>query len=234
MSNRNTRRTSKNRRTPQKASGGAQFPWVPAGIVAGVVAVIVVIIVVVLQAGGSSDDKAAAVAAEADDSTTWPGTWVDLPSIYGGPYPDTGGHVSVAVDYEADGNSNPPAGGPHWSGACGEDPNSAPPFCGPAPIGIYRDPWPAETLVHNMEHGGVVVWYNFDDTALRDELEAVVEAHLEDNEPVTMAPYHDMEDNTIAITSWSRIEKFPVSEYTKERVDTFINAHQRRFNPEHF
>lgn len=235
MSNRGQRSPSRSRRTPQKASAGAmQFPWIPAGVVAGVLAVVAVVAFVIFQAGGSSSDNADAVAAEADRSTSLPGIYVDLPAIYGGPYGETGGHVSVAVDYEADGNSNPPAGGPHWSGPCGEDPNSAPPFCGPAPIGIYREAWPAETLVHNMEHAGVIVWYNFDDITLRDEIEAVVKAHLEKDQLVVMAPYPDMEPDTIALTSWSRIDKFPASEYTKERVDRFIDVHDRRFNPEGF
>ena len=237
MSNRAARRTSRSRRTPQKVSRGAGFqvPWVPVGGAVVAIAVVAVIVFVVLQSGGSSSDVSEeAIAAEADDSATWPGEYIDLPAIYGGAYPETAGHVSRDVDYEADGNANPPVGGPHWSGGGCEDPESASPFCGPAPWGIFRDAYQPETLVHNMEHGGVVVWYNFDDTALRDQLEAVVKAHLEDDQLVVLAPYPDMEADTIAITSWTRIDQFPVSEFTPERIDTFIDAHDRRFNPEHF
>jgi hypothetical protein len=43
-----------------------------------------------------------------------------------------------------------------------------------------------------------------------------------------------MEPETIAITSWTRLDKFPVSELTKERLQTFIDANHKRFNPEGF
>jgi hypothetical protein len=43
-----------------------------------------------------------------------------------------------------------------------------------------------------------------------------------------------MEEEHIALTSWVRIDKFPVAEYSAERVTEFIDAHMRRFNPESF
>jgi hypothetical protein len=46
--------------------------------------------------------------------------------------------------------------------------------------------------------------------------------------------YTGMEDETIAITSWTRIDKFPVSELTEERLKNFINENHKRFNPEGF
>jgi hypothetical protein len=211
-----------------------QISWPLVVGAVGVVAVVALVVFLIMQSGGSSTNfDEADIAAEADSSTDLPGEYVDLPAIYGGAYPETAGHVREDVDYAAVGNSNPPAGGPHWSGTCGEDPTAAPPFCGPAPWGIYRDPWDPETLVHNMEHGGVVVWYNSDDPAVRDQLEAVVKERLDDGKFIVLAPYPDMEDDTIAITSWSRLDKFPASELTDERVNTFIDANERRFNPEH-
>ena len=47
-----------------------------------------------------------------------------------------------------------------------------------------------------------------------------------------MAPYPQMEAEMIAVTSWSRRDKFPVSDYTKERVEHFIDVNLCRFNPE--
>lgn len=228
------RKTSRSRRTPQRAGrgGGSRLPLVPIAAVVGALVVIGAIVFVIMQAGGSSGDKKAAIAAEADSRATLPGQYVDLPAIYGGPYSATAGHVQRQVDYEADQGVNPPVGGPHWSGGGCEDPASAAAFCGPAPWGIFRDPYEPETLVHNMEHAGVVVWYNTADTALRDELEAIVEPLVKDHKLVVMAPYPNMEPDTIALTSWTRIDKFPVSEFTAERVTTFIDAHERRFNPE--
>ena len=195
-------------------------------------AIVGIIGLLIIQDGGSSNGDRA-VEAEVDDDPGLPGRFVDIADVYG-PYPESGGHVSVPVDYEANGNSNPPVGGPHWSGNCGEEPNEAPPICGPAPWGISLDSWAAETLVHNMEHGGVVVRYNTNDDAIIDELTALVLGHLEDGKLIVIAPYSDMEEEQIAITSWTRIDKFPVSDFDAERVEEFINQHERRFNPEGF
>ena len=174
-------------------------------------------------------------AAEADSNPLLPGDHVNLPAIYGGPYPDTAPHVRRAVAYEADGNSNPPAGGPHWGSVpCPADPARAPDFCAPVPWGIYRLPWQAESLVHNMEHAGIVLWYNTDDQAIIDELESLILERLEAGQLLVMTPYLEMEAEHIALTGWSRIDKFPIEEYSRERVEQFIDVHERRFNPEDF
>ena len=189
---------------------------------------------------------ATAAAIELDPAPDLPGEYVNLPEIYqderglatygsDGSVPNTAPHVTRDVDYAADGNSNPPAGGPHWSsGSCGARPGNAPPFCGPAPWGIFREPWVPATLVHNMEHGGVIFWYDTQNSALITELEDLVRSKAEDGDLLVMAPYPEMEDETIALTSWARIDKFPVGEYTKERVEDFLDAHAFRFNPEGF
>ncbi len=182
--------------------------------------------------------RSEAVAAEADADPQLAGTYVDLAAIYGGYYgnpdgPHTAAHTSSKVDYESRGNSNPPAGGPHWgNGACGSSPADSPPFCGPVAWGIYRSEWDAESLVHSMEHGGVVVWYNTTDRDTVDDLAKAVSNRLAAGDLIVMAPYLLMEDEHIAITSWSRIDKFPVSDYSSERVDAFLDDHVRRFNPE--
>ena len=43
-----------------------------------------------------------------------------------------------------------------------------------------------------------------------------------------------MEPKTIAITSWTRLDKFPVAEPTEERLQRFIDENHKRFNPEGF
>jgi hypothetical protein len=229
------------RRTPPAASAtGPRFNWALALIAGGIAAAAVVVVFVIMQArGGNSGDIDGARAAEADASAEIPGNFVNLPEIYGGPYKDTAQHVTRQVDYAADCsptdpevcNTIPPVGGPHWSGSCGSDPASAPSFCGPAPWGVYREEWDAETLVHNMEHAGVVLWYNTDDQQVIDELEAYV---LERGGNLVMAPYSELEEETIALTSWSRLESFPVAEYTMERVEAFLDVNYKRFNPEGF
>jgi len=34
------------------------------------------------------------------------------------------------------------------------------------------------------------------------------------------------------VASWGRLDKFPVSEFDEGRVRRYIEAHERRFNPE--
>jgi hypothetical protein len=233
--------SGRGRRTPVRAQGGRSIPWLPAAVLGAVVAVIVLIVFVIWQSMSGSDENAAQLA-EADSSASLPGEYIDLPAIYGGPYGETAGHVTRDIDYTADCsaadetlcNTNPPVGGPHWSGRCADDPASSPAFCGPARWGVYRDDWAPETLVHNMEHGGVVIWYNTTDQDVIDALEALVTKHVEDDDLVVLAPYPDMEAETVAITSWTRIDKFAASEYDDARIETFLDAHMRRFNPEHF
>ena len=184
------------------------------------------------------DPQAAAQTVEANSDPGLPGEFVDLPAIYGGPYgnrngSNTNAHVSGPVDYSAQGL--PPVGGPHWgSGSCGNEPEAAPANCGPVPCGIYRAPWPAESLVHNMEHAGVVVWYNSSDIDVRDRLENWVEDEGGSGKLVVMTPYPDIPADTIALTAWSRRDAFPVSDLTESRVKDFISKLSCRFDAENF
>jgi hypothetical protein len=177
-------------------------------------------------------------AVEADDDPSLPGEYVNLPEIYSGYYgnhtgTNTGAHRRGPIDYSAQGL--PPAGGPHWGSApCPPDPAQAPPNCGPVPWGIYREPWPAESLVHNMEHAGVIIWYNTSDQGVIDKLEGFAQEQIRTGERLILVPYPDMEPERIAITVWSRRDEFPVSKYSSKRLQHFIDVLYCRFDPEHF
>jgi len=227
---------------PSSSGRGLRIPWVPIAVVFGIVAVVGVVAYLVLQTRKAPGERfAGAAKIEADPAPDLPGEYVNLPEIYAdgstlahygaSDGPNTNSHVTRDVDYTNQGL--PPAGGPHWgSSSCGDDPKNAPAFCGPAPWGIYRDPWSAESLVHNLEHGGLVVWYNTTDTSIRDQLEDIVAGYGNKNALVVMAPYPEMESETIALTAWGRRDKFPVSDYSEDRVKTFIDKLKCRFNPE--
>jgi hypothetical protein len=184
----------------------------------------------------TTDRLAAPKTVEADADPSLPGEHIDLAGIYGGAYgdrPGTSAHVQDAVDYSAQGL--PPAGGPHWGSApCGNDPAAAPPLCGPAPWGIHREPWAAETLVHNMEHAGVIVWYNTADQNVIDELEAFAQEGLDGGLMLVLTPYPDMDAETVAITVWGRRDTMAASELDVDRLQEFIDVLYCRFNPENF
>jgi hypothetical protein len=175
-------------------------------------------------------------AVEADADPSLPGEYINLPQIYGGFYgnrngPNTAAHLRGPIDYSTQGL--PPAGGPHWgSTPCPDDPAQAPSNCGPVPWGVYRTPWPAESLVHNMEHAGVVIWYNTSDQRVIDKLEALTRAQLAKGHSIVLVPYPDMTPEHIALTAWSRRDEFPVSDYDPDRVTHFIDVYFCRFDPE--
>jgi hypothetical protein len=180
-------------------------------------------------------DSPAAI--EADDDPSLPGEFVDLQSIYGGYWGNqdginTASHMRSAIDYTVQGDL-PPAGGPHWGmSACPSDPELAPFLCGPVPWGIYDKPFAAESVVHNMEHSGVIVWYNTQDLAIVAQLEGVVSAYLDQGRYLVMMPFPAMEPETIALTAWGRRDHFPVDDYGDERAQNFIEGHECRFDPE--
>jgi hypothetical protein len=116
--------------------------------------------------------------------------------------------------------SNPPTSGPHNAN--------------PMPFKVLDNPAPKESLVHNMEHGGVVVWYNTDDQNIIKQLTDITNDELNRRKLVVMSKYTEMEPNTIAVTSWTRLDKFPTSDFNKKRVTDFIEENNKRFNPEGF
>lgn len=124
-------------------------------------------------------------------------------------------------------NSNPPTSGPH-SGMFEQ-------------WGIYEQPVPKEVAVHNMEHAGVIVWYNCaggaealsdaDCAELKNNLASIVQPALAGGESIIMTPYSNM-DERIALSAWQHLDKF--NEFDAERVMTFIETFECRFDPEGF
>jgi len=122
-------------------------------------------------------------------------------------------------------NSNPPTSGPH----------------GPSvDFAVYDAPVRGESLVHNLEHGGVAVLYDcaagvpLGDAqcqALAAELASIVGDNLSAGKLVLLAPYPGM-DQRIALTAWGTLDAF--DELDAARVQAFIDSFERKFNPEGF
>ena len=120
-------------------------------------------------------------------------------------------------------NSDPPTSGPH----------------GPAvDSGVHNQPVAREALVHSMEHGGVVIVYDcaagapLDDAqcqALSDQLAAVVNSNLSNRKLVLVVPYAGLE-HRIALTAWRTLDT--LDELDAARIQAFIDAYERLFNPE--
>jgi len=140
--------------------------------------------------------------------------------------PDPGGRTHIPAGEPYTYNSNPPTSGRHTSAT--------------ATPGVHEEPVPKETLVHNMEHSQVVVWYNCNApqplstdacTTLKQSLTAVVSDALQRNKRVVMTPYSEME-HTIALTAWQFLDAF--DQFDAQRVRTFIDTFYCHTNLEGF
>jgi hypothetical protein len=120
----------------------------------------------------------------------------------------------------------------------------------PARWGIHDEVLPDETLVHNLEHGGIRIHYNCPDGCSElvaqlagfatktegywvdeymDELAEAGETarlnrarNIDGNYKVVLSPYPDM-DTRIALTAWTYQDAF--NEFDADRIIDFIVAH---------
>jgi hypothetical protein len=60
-------------------------------------------------------------------------------------YPDAGREHITSGTAGSGYTSTPPTSGPHWDT--------------PGPWGVYQTPMAPEQSIHNLEHGGIVIWY---------------------------------------------------------------------------
>jgi hypothetical protein len=83
-------------------------------------------------------------------------------------------------------NSSPPTNGPHYAN--------------PAQAGFYSSALPPEQLVHNLEHGQIVIWYAPD---APDAVKEYIEALVSDQPVATAAtPYEGDLEGNFALTAW--------------------------------
>ena len=90
-------------------------------------------------------------------------------------------------------NTTPPTSGSHW----------------PIPIGcgIYDEELPDEQLVHNLEHGNVVVSYNLTDPAEVDRLKDILKGLNGWSVWGVARPYSKIDEGTVALTAWGYIQQ---------------------------
>lgn len=201
-------------RPASRNSGSPILPILYVGAGVSLLVVGAVVGLILFGGGGGSDDTGSSA----------------VPDGY--PYPvqaieriNDRSHFPAGQIYDAY-NSNPPTSGPH-----------AATF---AQFAISDVAIAREIAVHNMEHAGVVVWYNCnaqpvlsgeDCTALRNELGATVQAAIASGKSVLMTPYAGM-DQRIALTAWGFLDTF--EEFDAARVQKFIETFECNFDPEHF
>jgi hypothetical protein len=106
-------------------------------------------------------------------------------------------------------NSNPPTSGWHYAS--------------PADWGVYAEELAQEQLIHNLEHGGIVIQYKPSSTTpeIVAQLEELKRSEFECK--LVVAPYSNM-DTSIALTSWRRL--YTADTYKEEEVKDFITSYE--------
>jgi hypothetical protein len=193
--------------------------------------------------GGTDRDRTQAVReaaerAERDDNPRLPGRFVATQGrTHTPPWPlDAADHVPFCSGDETERcyASNPPTSGLHLPVAPNVVIDGATLRLPPEP-GFYNVEIPREAIPHIQEHAGVFVGYRCSSDACErmvEKLRTAVRLQLYAGRRVVMAPDSDLEDETIAIASWTRIDKFLADDFSEGRVRAFIETHSCRFDPE--
>lgn len=137
--------------------------------------------------------------------------------------------VRSAGQTHIDDGTTPPAGsytsipatsGPHWGS--------------PANWGVYPNPVPEAQVIHNLEHGGIVIWY--DPTRLPAEdvadLASFVRTEVDGTRfKFILSPWAGEDfGHAIAVTAWTRL--LYLDEVDMDQVRAFADRYYQRLGPE--
>lgn len=121
------------------------------------------------------------------------------------------GHVNpgTKVTYETD----PPVAGDH--------------FAQWVMPGFYSAPQQPELLVHSLEHGYVVIYYDKDklDSAAMDHIKSLTDAYKGQWDGVVAVPRSDAE-NPVVLTAWNQMLK--LKSYDKTKAEVFTDLFRGR------
>jgi len=124
------------------------------------------------------------------------------------------GHLSTLSGPPPKYNSFPPTSGNH--------------YYQPAPWNLYTDPVDQRILVHNLEHGGVVIQYG---TKVPEAtVKKLAKFYAGDTNAMILAPYPKL-GNKIALTAWTHLE---TCNRFVPKVFTAFRDKLRYKGPEHY
>ncbi|MEO6578606.1 MAG: DUF3105 domain-containing protein [Candidatus Limnocylindria bacterium] len=200
-----------NRRLGEGDGGALNLPDWRLLAIGGVLLVGVVIIVVVLLTGGSSDPNAGETLPNDGQEHVAIGTTCRSPQAPCGPDPYS---------------TLPAASGPHW------DPS------GVANWGAYASPQDETQLIHSLEHGGIVIWYDPDllDDAQVQELNSYVlgqvASGISGRFKFIVSPWGGDEPlgAAVAVTAWRHLLKLDA--FDMDAIRAFADTNYLRFAPE--
>jgi hypothetical protein len=116
------------------------------------------------------------------------------------------GRDHIAANQQPDNwNSNPPTSGDHLGS--------------PLPPGVYDNEQDMRALVHNMEHGYVVILYKGLPADQVEQLTSFVKAR--DGSKLVLAPYSGLDSNGVALAAWQNLET--MQRVNLDVVQAFVN-----------
>ena len=189
------RRLAEERRKAEQRKESLRRNVLTVGMALLVASIVVVAIVMQREEGGTPDNVGVPPAqANCDEIETFEEQPAD--------------HIPVGEEHEPY-NSSPPTSGPHYEI--------------PAETTFFTEPLPTEQLVHNLEHGQIVIWYNPDAPAeTLSDIENIVQ-----QEPLASAalPYTDIESpHQFVLTAWTALQR--CEKESQEVVDDFRREYQ--------
>ncbi|MQF65320.1 DUF3105 domain-containing protein [SAR202 cluster bacterium AC-409-J13_OGT_754m] len=135
------------------------------------------------------------------------GTQIDkMPIIY-----KPSNHIPVGNEF-SDYNSVPPTSGPHWE-------------VNWASCGFYDDESEVqdERIVHNLEHGQIVISHNVTTQTEIDALRDITRGLSNRRSWLIVRPYSSLQPGQIAIAAWGWLDEF--SEVNANGIQNFYDAH---------
>jgi hypothetical protein len=128
------------------------------------------------------------------------------------------GRLHITDGTEGTGYTSVPAtSGQHW-------PPSA---TTPGPWGVYNSAQPQERMIHNLEHGGTVIWYQpgrLDAAGVKVLTDFVNQQITTERFKVVLVPWSGTDfGHPIAVTAWDWLLYLETPDL--EKVHTFIDAH---------
>jgi hypothetical protein len=120
-------------------------------------------------------------------------------------FPSAGRNHISAGQQPSNWNSNPPTSGDHLGS--------------PLPPGVYDNEQDMRALVHNMEHGYVVILHKGIPADQLDQLTQFVEGR--DGSKLVLAPYSGLESNGVALAAWQNLEI--LQRVNMDVVQAFVN-----------
>ena len=195
------RREAEERKAAEKKRAQRRRTLVTSGLAVGMA--VLVIALIVSQRGGLGGGPKRTSDIGGPETAEAAGCTEDTDhEIEGSTHVDTG----TQVDYKTD----PPTSGNHWPPGEQADP------------GFYETPVDEERLVHNLEHGQIVLWYKT--SASAGDKEKFEQIAGQDSADIMVVPYDFDGPGVYALTAWGFSQSCDIPSQTV--INDFREAHQ--------